>query len=227
MRGLFLLMLLGLMGCGEPVARQAQDLSDAQIAPAKVLAMGDSLMAWNRAHGASISDQVERLTGAPVIDRSIPGSVVMRGLPGLNIPKQFVRRDWDWVILNGGGNDLLLGCGCSLCNRRLDRMVSYSGSAGAIPELVGQIRATGAQVIYVGYLRSPGRGSPIEHCRNEGDMLEARIARMSAGDPGVHFVSIADLVPFGDLSFHAADRIHPSAKASAAIAGRVAAIIMR
>jgi len=76
-------------------------------------------------------------------------------------------------------------------------------------------------------LRSPGRGSPIEHCRNEGDMLEARIARMSAGDPGVHFVSIADLVPFGDLSFHAADRIHPSAKASAAIAGRVAAIIMR
>ena len=82
-------------------------------------------------------------------------------------------------------------------------------------------------MIYVGYLRSPGRGSPIEHCRNEGDALEAWLARMSAGDPGVHFVSIADLVPYGDLSFHAADRIHPSKKASAAIAQRVVQIMRR
>lgn len=226
MRFLFLVLFLGLAGCGEPVSRQSPDLLG-NVGPARVLAMGDSLMSWNRTQGGSVADNVERFLGAPVIDRSIPAAVVMRGLPGLNIPEQFVPGQWDWVILNGGGNDLLLGCGCAVCKRRLDRMVSHSGSAGAIPELVGKIRETGAQVIYVGYLRSPGRGSPIEHCRDEGDALEARIARMSASDPGVHFVSIADLVPHGDLSFHAADRIHPSRKASAAIAQRVVATMDR
>ena len=34
-----------------------------------------------------------------------------------------------------------------------------------------------------------------------------------------------DLVPEGDASYHAIDMIHPSAKASAAIGGRVAAVI--
>lgn len=226
MRFFVLVLFLVLAGCAEPVSRQASTLSD-QLGPARILAMGDSLMSWNRTQGSSISDHVERLLNAPVIDRSIPAAVVMRGLPGLNISQQYVAGPWDWVILNGGGNDLLLGCGCAICSRRLDRMVSVSGSAGAIPELVGQIRETGAQVIYVGYLRSPGRGSPIEHCRNEGNALETRIARMAAGDPGVHFVSIADLVPYGDLSFHAVDRIHPSQKASAAIASRVVSVMQR
>ena len=104
-------------------------------------------------------------------------------------------------------------------------MVSPTGETGKIPDIVGRIRSTGAQVIYVGYLRSPGRGSPIEHCRDEGDALEARLARMAARDPGVHFLSVADVVPNGDASYHAADRIHPSEKASAAIARRIVRVM--
>ena len=128
---------LVLAGCSEPVSRQTSDLSN-QFGPARILAMGDSLMSWNRRQGGSISDHVERLLGAPVIDRSIPAAVVMRGLPGLNISQQYVPGRWDWVILNGGGNDLLLGCGCAICHRRLDRMVTHSGSAGAIPNWSGK-----------------------------------------------------------------------------------------
>jgi lysophospholipase L1-like esterase len=94
-----------------------------------------------------------------------------------------------------------------------------------VPELVREIRATGAKVIYLGYLRSPGVGSMIDHCRDEGDDFESRLARMASTDSGVYFVSLTDLVPHGDRSYHVIDMIHPSAKATRAIAERIAAII--
>lgn len=209
LRLMFCFMIL--TACGEPVERQAN-----------ILTMGDSLLSWNRGSDAAVSDQVERLLNVPVVDRSVPAARVLLGLPGLSIPRQYRPGRWDWIILNGGGNDLWLGCGCLLCNGSLRRMVSEDGRAGAIPENVARLRATGAQVIYVGYLRSPGMGSAIEHCRDEGTVLERRLQRMADRDAGVHFLSIADMVPHGDRSFHSADRIHPSPKASAEIARRIA-----
>ena len=146
---------------------------------------------------------------------------------GMSIPRQFRPGTWDWVVLNGGGNDLWLGCGCMKCDPMMDRMVSAKGSTGQIPKLVRELRNSGARVIYLGYLRSPGFGSPIEHCRNEGDVLDARLEAMAARDDGVHFLSLAELVPHGDRSFHAADRIHPSKKGSAAIAARILGLMKR
>ena len=194
--------------------------------------MGDSMLAWNAAAGGSVADVLETTLGEPVIDRSVSGAQVLYALPisgalGLNIPQQYRNGAWDWVVLNGGGNDLWLGCGCSKCDRRMQRMISENGRSGAIPELVARIRKSGARVIYVGYLRSPGRGSPIDHCREDGARLEDRLSIMAQRDKGVTFVSLKDLVPDRDLSFHDIDRIHPSTKGSAAIAARVAAVIGR
>ena len=127
--------------------------------------------------------------------------------------------------MNGGGNDLWLGYGCGRCANKLQRLISPGGDRGAIPQLVSQAQRDGARVIYVGYLRSPGRGSPIESCRDIGDALEARIAKMAQQNPNVSFVSLADMVPHGDRSFHASDMIHPSPKGSAAAAHPVAQVI--
>ena len=80
-------------------------------------------------------------------------------------------------------------------------------------------------MLWIGYLRSPGVGSIIEHCRDEGDELERRLARMAQGMNGVHFLSVAGMVPSGDRSFHAADMIHPSIKASREIGRRAAAVM--
>jgi lysophospholipase L1-like esterase len=219
--GFLAALLFALTACGEAPPDDGS---------ARILAMGDSLMATNRIAGQSIVDILEHDLGEAVIDRSVPGAAVLYALPvsgqaGLNIPKQFRAGKWDWIVINGGGNDLWLGCGCVLCNGKMERLISPDGRRGAIPGMLSDLRQTGAQVIYVGYLRSPGLGSPIEHCRDEGDELERRIARLAAIDGGLHFVSLADLVPRGDGSFHAIDMIHPSAKASAAIAERIAAVI--
>lgn len=215
------LMLALLAGCGEIQGTGEQ---------ARILAMGDSMLAWNGTAHQSVSFAIEQELGEPVVDRSVSGAHVLYALPvsgamGMKISKQYVQGEWDWIVLNGGGNDMWLGCGCIRCDTRIDRMISADGKSGAIADHVAQLRATGAQVVYVGYLRSPGRNSPIEHCRDEGDKFDGRIARMAAADPGVHFISLADLVPYGDRSYHAFDMIHPSVKGSAAIGRRVARTI--
>lgn len=193
----------------------------------RILAMGDSMLAWNAPANASVADALSRELNLPVTDRSVSGAQIIYGLPisgafGLNISQQYISGRWDWVVLNGGGNDLWLGCGCSGCASRLNRMISEDGQRGAIPDLVRRLTDAGAQVLYVGYLRTPGRGSPIDHCARDGDILEDRLTRMAQQHRNTDFVSLRGLVPYGDLSFHGPDRIHPSQKGSAAIARRIA-----
>ncbi len=198
----------------------------------RILLMGDSLMAWNRTTGQSVGKHLETSLQQPVLDRSSVGATIIQKTPmfasmGLSIPQQYQPGLRDWVVLNGGGNDLFLGCGCSACSERLNLLASEDGSWGAIPNLMDRLRASGAQVIYVGYLRSPGVGSMIENCKDEGDELERRLILAARQDPGVHYISLRDLVPHGDRSYHAFDMIHPSPRASRAIAQRVTEIIRR
>ncbi len=202
----------------------------AQDKSPKILAIGDSLLAWHKLTGRSIAQTVGKELGVSVTDRSLSGARMIYKLPitgtvGFSIPRQYIRGEWDWVILTGGGNDLWLGCGCFKCDRKLNKLISKNTQTGAIPKLVSKLRKKNTQVIYVGYLRTPGQPSPIDHCRDEGDILETRISALAEKDEGVHFLSLKDLVPNGNLSYHAADRIHPSIKASKAIGKLVAEII--
>ncbi len=219
--GLF--SLFALFGCVEPVEQGSAGST-------RILAIGDSMLAWNATSRNSVSHVVERALDEEVLDRSVSGARMLYSLPisgalGLRISSQYVSGDWDWVIVNGGGNDLWLGCGCGKCARQMARMISANGDIGEIPKFIGQIRQSGAKVIYLGYLRTPGRDSPIDHCAEVGDRFESRLEAMASRDPGVFFLSNRDLVPFGDLSFHSLDRIHPSIKGSAAIGARVAQTI--
>ncbi|MDQ7071976.1 MAG: SGNH/GDSL hydrolase family protein [Rhodobacterales bacterium] len=203
----------------------------AREAPARILVMGDSLLASHAISGRAVANSIESALQEQVRNRSVVGARILYNLPisgalGLKIAKQYTKGQWDWIVLNGGGNDVWLGCGCNRCDRKINRLISRTGDNGGIPDLVTRLRNTGARIVYVGYLRSPGFDSPIENCKDEGDELEARIKVMANRDNGIYFLSLRDLVPYGDLSFHAVDRIHPSLKASSAI-GRLAADIIR
>lgn len=220
-RLIFVLVLALVTACGEPVSP-----GDG----ARILVLGDSMLAMNRNTGGAVAQILESGLDEPVTDRSTPGARYFHALPvsgaaGMRIDAQYRSGDWDWVVMNGGGNDILFGCGCGACTRVLDRLVSADGSAGAIPALVGRIRAEGARVIYLGYLRNPGVQTPIKACGPAGNELDRRLVKMAARDPGVTFVALSDLVPWGDRSFHAADLIHPSVQGSRAIAARVLAYL--
>ena len=218
---MILVACFALVGCTEPVPSSGT---------ARIIATGDSMLAWNAASNRSVADVLEQRLGTNVVDRSVSGAryhyiLPVSGSLGLRIGAQYVPGQWDWAVMNGGGNDLWLGCGCRKCEAQLDRLISEDGNSGTVPTAVRRARADGARVIYVGYLRTPGVPSMIDHCRAWGDRYEARLSRMAAQDEGVTFVSVADLVPDGDRSFHDVDRIHPSPKGSAAIAARIAAAI--
>lgn len=215
-----------------PANAEGREPTTRERPPARVLVMGDSLLAAHALTGRGIAGRLQAHLGETVRDHSVVGARMLYPLPisgafGLSIPKQFRKGEWEWVVLNGGGNDLWLGCGCTNCDRTIGRLISEDGAKGEIPRLVARIRATGAQVLYLGYMRSPGRYSPIESCAAMGAELETRIEKLAGRDRGVAFHSLADLMPQGDLSYHGIDRIHPSLKASDIIARRLARIINR
>ncbi|SDC62731.1 SGNH/GDSL hydrolase family protein [Ruegeria marina] len=219
------IVLLGLSGllfaCQDSVRHNQE---------ARILAIGDSLLSWNSTFGSSIPDVMAKELGQPVVDRSVSGAWMLtrdddRDGRGMNVPYQYESGSWDWVVVNGGGNDLLFGCGCGRCDSVMDRLISSDGSTGQIPDLVRRIRADGAQVLYTGYLRSPDLLTPIEHCKNDGDELEARIARLAAAEEGVYYVSMQDVVPPGGFTYFAPDRIHPARKTSRKVGERLASAI--
>ncbi|MBU0643494.1 MAG: SGNH/GDSL hydrolase family protein [Alphaproteobacteria bacterium] len=226
-----LLCALSLIGAPRDAWAQTTQETASEDDAARILAIGDSMMAWHMITGNSIADALSDALGEPVVNRSVAGARILYGLPitgalGLKIAKQYHGKPWDWVVINGGGNDLWLGCGCGKCERKINRMVTKSGTSGDIPQLISRIRKTGARVVFVGYLRSPGVDSVIDACRPAGDALEARLIQMAEQMDGVYFLSIADLVPEGDRSYHGADMIHPSKKGSQAI-GRLVADLIR
>lgn len=203
----------------------------AQAEAPRILVMGDSLMAMNRLLGGSVAQALSDTLGVPVQDQSVPGARHFFALPilnaaGLKISAQLTGGPWDYVVLNGYGNDLMFGCGCGTCTRMMTRLISPDGTQGAIPDLVAKLRATGARVIYTGYLRTPGVTSPVESCGPLGDEMDRRLTLMADRDPGIRFVLLSDLVTQdGDRSFHGVDMVHPSVKGSRAIAARIAAQI--
>ncbi len=229
----FLIVLTFLFGWSFAIAGTAnadEPVADSDIA--RILAIGDSLMAWHTLTGQSIPDIIERELEEPAANRSIGGARLIFKVPffgdvGMQISHQIIEGDWDWVVMNGGGNDLWFGCGCGECDAKMDKLITSDGKEGEIPRVINQLTETGAKVIYFGYLRSPGVNSMIEECRDEGDELEARVAALAKSTRGFYFLSNSDLVPDGDLSFHALDRIHPSLKGSEEIGKRVAALIRK
>lgn len=215
------LCFFSLFGCGEQVSSNDG---------ARILLLGDSMFASNAATDEGVADVIEATLGQEVVDRSVPGAryfyiLPISGAAGLNLPAQFRPADWDVIVVNGGGNDLLFGCGCGQCDGVLDRLISSDGKQGAIPAFVAKLRATGAQVVYAGYLRNPGTSTVIKACGPAGNELDRRLAELDKILPGMVFVPMSDVVPYGDLTYHQIDRIHPSRKGSREIALKIARLI--
>ncbi|WP_370285690.1 SGNH/GDSL hydrolase family protein [Pseudooceanicola nanhaiensis] len=218
MRALIVLSLILTTGLLAACARGVPD-------DARVVVAGDSVMAWNRGQGGSVADGLRARLGAPVGDVSFPGAQVAGGGGPLNIPRQLDGVATQWVVVNGGANDLGRNCNCSDCGAVLDRLISDDGARGAIPALVTELRGRGARVIWADYYTSPRFAGTT--CERPYRVLETRLRRMAAADPGVTLVDMDDVFRPDDPTLFAADRTHPSVKGSQRIADLVAAQIGR
>lgn len=195
-----------------------------------ILILGDSVMAWNRSTGQSIADVIEARLPRDVTDKSVAGaqfdnSSAVASAVGFDIQAQYPGGRWNWVVLNGGANDMGFGdCGCGDCSEIVSKLISEDGRAGKIPALLSRARQGGAQILWMGYYNAPG--SSFAGCTDDLASLETRIKRNLA-DEGGYFLEGEDFVIKADPSHFAEDDTHPSPKGSAILGTALADIIAR
>lgn len=214
---LFLLIGTLLTACTDRAPRGGGD----------ILAIGDSVMAWNGGRDAAIPDVMEQALGRRVINKAVPGaqfnnSSGLAGAVGFDIRRQFSGGRWNWIVLNGGANDLGSDCGCGDCGPVVDSLIGSDAQSGAIPAFISKLRSeSGARILWMGYYAGNGKGS-FEGCRDDLVRMEARIARFAAARPGVLFVDSEDVINPTKPGLFADDNTHPSARASALIGNYLA-----
>lgn len=193
--------------------------------PGGVLAIGDSVMAWNGDRG--IPEAVAAALGRPVTDGARSGahlthpSALLVAL-GFDVSRQFEGGDWDWVILTAGGNDLRGVCG-TLAERAIVNGIVDERLGGDLPALVARIRATGAKVGYVGYYDPSTAGATaFTACEDAFDAINARMARLAARDAGLLVLDAGEVIDRTDPTLYAADLVHPSPRGSARIGAALA-----
>ena len=197
---------------------------------ARILTLGDSIMWWNADRGGAVADAIAASLGAPVVNLAVPGAAISHPDPaaaaeGLDIRTQYRRRNWEWVVFDGGANDLGDEGGARGCAIVLNELVSADGRKGQIPDLVRQFRADGARVVALGYYDLPSQSAQDGYCGDSLRTLSQRIEIMAGLDPNVLFVSMADVVSPADRSAYDPDGVHPSPRSSQAIGRKVAAAI--
>lgn len=181
--------------------------------PLRVLAVGDSVLAWHKWTGRDIPAVMGAALGAEVENDAVAGARFsnMSGLGravGFDVRAQFRGADWDIVVMNGGANDLLGGCRCRACDRHVDALIA-GDLTGEVPDFIASVLATGARVLWMGYYAS-ARSGQFAGCRPYLVEYDARLARLAAQTPGLVFVDSEDVVEASDRSLFAFDGIHPS-----------------
>ncbi|UWQ22327.1 SGNH/GDSL hydrolase family protein [Jannaschia sp. W003] len=194
-----------------------------------VLAVGDSVLAWN--DGRGVPEVAAAALGLPVVDATQSGAFLLNdsgvvGLTDFSIQRQWAanRGRWAWVILDGGGNDLRGDCGTPAEVATTDALIAPDGRTGAIPALIASIRATGSRAAFLGYYDDiVGRRTGFSACAGAFDRINARVARLAAADPGLMFLDAAEVIDPRDAALYDADAVHPSPEGSRRIGAALAA----
>lgn len=201
-----------------PVPRQGGD----------IVVIGDSVLAWNRSDGRDIGSIIAADLDRPVVNRANFGAQIRAGnassLLRLSIPDQLPDGPWNWVVMNGGANDLGFSCGCTRCAGEIKALISPDGQKGAIPDLISQAQSQGARVLWLGYYRAPETRS-FEGCRPGLVEIERRIARLASTRAGVFFLDAEDVLAPPLREHFDRDRTHPSALGSKLIGAAVADVM--
>ena len=116
-----------------------------------VQVVGDSLFGADADGCASVSTFMSLILWLQVEDNSVPGATV---IGDESIPEQYVSGDWNWTVIDGGGNDIMPHCTENDCDEVLDEIITDSGE-GLIPDLVEKAQNDGSNVILIGYYSVP------------------------------------------------------------------------
>jgi lysophospholipase L1-like esterase len=198
--------------------------------PDAVLAIGDSIMAWNDDQG--IPEVTAAALEQRVVDASVSGARLQVGSGvfsalGFDITRQWANNAgrWDWVLLDGGGNDLQGLCATPAEGEALARIIA-DDLTGALPDLIAQVRASGSKVAVIGYYDNPEAGqSDFTTCQFAFDRMNERLTRLAARDAGMVFLDTGTVIDPANTGLYETDFIHPSVEGSRLIGEALAQAI--
>lgn len=198
--------------------------------PRRVLVVGDSLLDWHRIRGNSIPQVLARKTGWDVRNRAASGAKMY--LTGANdnprsvIPAQYEDGNWDWVVVNGGANDLLTKCGCRRCDKVISGIISKDGKSGILPDLVRRARSDGAQVVMIGYIGNP-RTNLFSGCKDDVEEMARRQQVLANSAREISYFSARSAVDINSRSSFALDGFRPSKKSTRRIGAQLATSLQK
>ena len=171
-----------------------------------VQVVGDSLFGADADGCASVSTFMSLRLWLEVEDNSVPGATVAGDE---RIPEQYVSGDWNWTVIDGGGNDIMPYCTENDCDEVLDEIITDSGE-GLIPDLVEKAQNDGSNVILIGYYSVP-KGSEYEPVILEVEIINDRYKEFAEANEGVYFISLKDVMtPEETPELYSDDLVHPS-----------------
>ena len=132
-----------------------------------------------------------------------------------SIPNQYESGNWDWVIVDGGANDLNELCGCGPCE------TVQADIADAYRSLVESIRSEDIRMVIWGYYGIPSEAPEFGNCNAAIDELSLMQSALADEDDGVFWVNGKVDITGEDLSYYDDDLIHPSLKGSRKIAEQI------
>ncbi|MEM1055233.1 MAG: SGNH/GDSL hydrolase family protein [Bacteroidota bacterium] len=224
MRLVSALLLFGLVSCDAP--------GPITIDPGtQVLVIGDSVMEWNREDDAAIADVIAEETGLAVFNAGVSGARLSAEDPddaeaGFDIRQQYQPGEWEWVVMDGGANDLGDECGCGPCGPTLDEMVSEDGDAGQYPAFARTVTDNGSRLLVMGYYAPPEGGeADFTACAEEFVEFNRRLQSMALATEDVYFASAADVIDPSNPGHYDEDRVHPSVEGSRLIGELLSTVI--
>lgn len=218
-------------GCSSE-ADQGQASPGTALDDRTLLGLGDSVFDFHSEDNASIPHIAGQALDRPVLNVAVSGARFANPDPdaaaeGLDIRSQYDnlgQTGFEWVVLDGGGNDVNDGCGCGQCEALQTELISADGTSGQIVDFVTQLVNDGSNVMYVGYYEIPGDAEfGFDRCGDELTEHNRRLALMATQLEGVWFVNATDVVTADNREAYDADRVHPSPQ-GAQIVGEYVAI---
>ena len=224
------LMALGLAACGGSASDTSVPTSS--VSPSvptpvttsfdpntsTILAIGDSFFEWHVGSQQSIPDEIGKALQTSVDNRAISGASFFGTSDDeelINVKDQYEVGNWDWVVMNGGGNDVNDKCQCNACEGVIDQLISIDATTGELPSLVTQMLQDENKVVFVMYPEIPVDAEyGFEQCEEEFIEVEYRINQLDLNTENFWLVSASDVVPTGDNSYFVDDLVHPSTKST-------------
>ena len=206
------ILLTCIIGCGD-------DYERGSLEEARIFSVGDSIFEWNLWERASAPEILGEDLELPVYNAAISGAMMTDDSPH-SIPNQYVTGDWDWLVMDGGANDLNERCGCSGCEALQDELEDVFRS------FVQERLAEGVSVAIWGYYGLPSDASyGFDRCGEELEELGRRQQLLAESDPGIIWVDGSLEITGEDSAAFDEDKLHPSMEGSQRIGRQLAEAI--